>query len=236
MYQHPERDVPTMLTDTACKNAKSTQKPYKLTDGEGLYLQVTPSGRKYWRLNYRYAGRQKTLAIGVYPIIGLGKARELRLEAKRSLASGIDPSAEKQIQKQKLKDKVACTFERVAREWHSVNVGKWKENHGNDILHRLERDIFPEIGSAPIADLRPRQILDAIQLIEKRGAFETARRTLQYCGQVFRYGGILEYCKHNPTECLRGALRPFSKEHHAAIESEEIPELLSAMNSNHARL
>jgi len=224
------------LTNTACKSAKPARKAYKLADGGGLYLEVVPSGSKYWRLKYRFAGKEKRLALGVYPQIALAEARELREIAKKQLSSGIDPSFAKQERKRQLALDAENTFEVVAREWHEHQKGRWSPGHAIDILHRLEKDVFPVIGRRAINSLRAPHILDNLRRIEKRGAHEMARRAVQYCGQIFRFAVITGRAERDPTIDLRGALRPVQHGHYAAIDADELPEFLRTLEHNDARL
>ncbi len=224
------------LTHLDCKNFKPTGKTYRRFDSHGLYLQIVPQGSKYWRLKYRFNGQEKRLALGVFPEISLLEARELRDKARKQLSQGIDPFAAKQEQKREIALNAATTFELVAREWHEQNKGKWTPAYSEDILHRLEADIFPTIGKQAIACLRPIQILETLRKIEKRGAFEMARRALQYCSQIFRYAVITERAERNPTIDLKGALKPFKHGHYAAIDADDLPEFLRVIERNDARL
>jgi len=174
------------LTDIAVKSAKPQDKPYKLTDGDGMYLLVTATG-KYWRLDYRYLGKRKTLAIGVYPTITLADARERRYEARKSLANNIDPSESKVSARKEAIRNASITFELVAREWHQKNTVKWSAKNTVRTLSLFERNIFPFIGKLPIADIKPSELLETIQRIEKRGNIQTAHRAMMNCGQIFRY-------------------------------------------------
>jgi integrase len=224
------------LTDAACKGARPKDKPYKKADGGGLYLEVTPSGGRYWRLKYRFLGKEKRLACGVYPETSLAEAREKRAVAKKMLSDGIDPSSAKQDRRQLAEINAANTFEAVAREWHDRNREKWTPNYCQDILHRLEMDIFPVIGQRPIADISPLVVLNALKKIENRGAGEMARRAGQYCGQIFRYAVVTGRAERNPTADLKGALKPVRHGHFSSIEPEDLPEFLHALGQNDARL
>lgn len=176
------------LTELTCKNAKPRDKAYKLADGGGMYLEILPAGGKYWRMKYRHLGKEKRLAIGVYPEISLMEARSIREEARRTLRAGEDPSFAKQEHRRILKLNAENTFEAIAREWHQHNKDHWSENHSSTIIRRLEGDIFPEIGNIPIKDVSSPRILRVIQQIQKqRNAHEIARRALQYISSVFRY-------------------------------------------------
>lgn len=178
-------------------------------------------------MKYRFAGIEKRLAIGVYPAVTLAEAREKREQAKKQLANNIDPSAAKQERKQKAALTAATTFELVAREWHEHNREKWTPAYGKDILHRLEMDIFPQIGKWPIADIRPVKMLEALRQIEKRGALEMAKRSKQYCSQIFRYAVIIERAERDPTVDLKDALKPIKRGHFAALEPDELPDFLN---------
>jgi integrase len=224
------------LTDTVCKNAKSKDKKYKLADGEGMYLEVRPNGSKYWRLKYRFNGKEKMLALGVYPAITLAAAREKRRDARIIIAAGGDPAEQKQEQKRTAKLNAANTFETVAREWYEHSKGARSAKHALGLLRRLEADIFPEIGNRPIANITARHILDALRKIEDRGAHEVTRRTRQIVGQVFRYAVVTDRAERNPVPDTQGALKPFRPGHYAALEADDLPEFLAAMERNDGRL
>lgn len=224
------------LTDTACKNAKPKEKPYKKGDGGGLYLLVNPDGSKYWRMKYRFLGKEKLLAFGTYPLISLADAREERERAKKLLAGGIDPRTAKKEEKRQIVRNAQNTFKAVALEWHENQKGRWSGNHTGNVLLRLERDIFPFIGAEPIASIEAPDLLEVLRKIEKRGALDVAGRTRQICGQVFRYGIQTGRCQRDPSADLRGALKTRKTEHFAALEIKEIPEFLQALERNDARL
>lgn len=176
------------LTDAKCRNAKGQAKPYKLSEGGGLHLLVSPDGSKYWRLGYQFHGKQRTLACGIYPstpLAGANGAREQRDEAKRQLAAGIDPSVAKKERKRAAKVAASNSFEAVAGEWHD----NWKSGrtpgYAEQVLRRLEADVFPVLGRRPITDIEPPQVLDVLCKVEARGTHETARRLKQVVGQVF---------------------------------------------------
>ena len=187
------------LTDTKCRNAKGRTKPRKLSDGGGLHLLINPDGAKYWRLAYRWHGKQRTLAIGVYPAVGLMDARAARDEAKRNLAADVDPSAVKQERKRAAKIATDSTFEAVAREWHENWKGARSPYYAAQILRRLEADAFPAIGRRPIAALEPPELLDMLRKVEKRGVNETARRLKQLVGQIFRFAIVTGRAKRDPS-------------------------------------
>jgi integrase len=225
-----------MLTTTQLDNAKPKNKPYRLYDVLGLFIEITPSGGKLWRVKYSFKGREGGLALGKYPEISLLEAREKRDQARKLIASGVNPSEDKKRQKQEAILNSAATFEVVAREWHELNKERWSPNYVVDTMRRLERDIFPKMGNRPIADITPPDLLYILRLIEKRGAHEVARRMLQICSQIFRYGVVTGRVKINPTTDMRGALKPIKREHFASLEIKEIPEFLHALGRNDARL
>lgn len=219
------------LTDTAIRNAKPGAKPAKLFDERGLFLIVTPAGGKWWRLRYTFGGKEKLLSLGVYPDVGLKDARERRDTARKLLADGIDPSENRKAQKSAKTERAANSFEVVAREWHAKYAPGWAEHHGNRIIRRLERDIFPWIGGRPIADVTAPELLATVQRIEKRGALETAHRALANCGQVFRYAIATGRAVRDVSPDLRGALPPVKGEHFAAVtEPKQVAELLRSLD------
>lgn len=220
-----------LLSDTKIKNTKPREKPYKIADGKGLFLAVTPNGSKYWRMKYYFADKEKLLALGVYPDISLADARAKRDEARKLLANGIDPSLDKQIKKRAKKLAAANSFEAIAREWYAKFSSQWVPSHGEKILRRLEKDIFPWIGNRPITEITAPELLAAFRRIESRGAIETAHRAQQNCGQVFRYAVATGRAERDPTRDLRGALPPVKKHHHASItDPKSIGDLLRAIN------
>lgn len=227
------------LTDTAIRNAKpgktpkgkATAKPYKMGDAGGLYLEVAPTGAKYWRFKYRIGGKQKRLSMGVYPDVPLAKARERRDEARKLLADGIDPSEHRKATKTARADRAANSFEVVAREWYGKLGPTWNAAHGDRIIRRLERDVFPWIGGRPVADVTAPELLAVLRRIEARGALETAHRALGNCGQIFRYAIATGRAERDPSGDLRGALPPVKGEHFAAVtEPKRLAEILRALD------
>lgn len=220
------------LTDAAIRTAKPSQKAVKLSDEKGLYLEVAPSGGKWWRLKYRFGGKEKRISLGVYPDVGLKLARERRDEARRLLADGIDPGEHRKANKNARADAVANSFETVAREWFTKMLSTWTPDHADKIIKRLERDVFPWMGDKPIADLTAAAVLTTIRRIEARGRLETAHRALQNCGQVFRYAVATGRAERDPTGDLRGALPPTREKHMAAItDPVEVGALLRAIDA-----
>jgi len=224
------------LSNTACKNARPLSRAYRKADGGGLYLEVMPTGSRYWRLKYRFGGKEKRLAFGVYPEVSLALAREKREAARKLLAAGTDPSSAKREHRQRSALNAANTFEVVAREWHKRNFERWTPRHAQEIVHRMELDIFPEIGKRPIAEISPLHVLNALRKIENRGAHEMARRAMQYCAQAFRYAIVTGRTDRNPAADLKGALKPTRHAHYASLEPKELPEFLNALEHNDARL
>ena len=218
------------LTDTHIRNAKPKAKAYKLSDGGGMYLLVKPDGARYWRLDYRFAGKRRTLALGVYPTTALSNARTRREEARALLAQGNDPSVVKRKSKRAIEQASETTFEGIAREWLHNQRQKLAPKYSAQILARLEADVFPQIGSRPIADIDAPELLDALRKIEKRGVLETARRLRQTCGQVFRYAIVTSRAKQDPSVALKGGLSsPGRKRGHVAMARDELPKLLEAL-------
>ncbi len=195
------------LADTAIRNAKPGAKPAKLFDERGLFLLVTPTGGKWWRLRYKFDGKEKLLSLGVYPDVGLKEARTRRDAARKLLADDIDPGEHRKATKATKVERAANSFEVVAREWYGKFAPNWAEHHGDRILRRFERDIFPWIGGRPIAEIKAPELLAVVRRIEDRGAIETAHRALANCGQVFRYAIATGRAERDIAADLRGALR-----------------------------
>ncbi len=220
------------LTDTTIRNAKPAGKTKKLFDTGGLYLEVAPSGGKWWRLKYRFAGKEKRLSLGVYPDVSLKDARERRDEARKLVANDVDPSENRKAKKAATVQVVTNGFQMVAREWFARYSPNWSANHADRIIRRLERDIFPWIGGKSIADITPPQLLEVVRRIEDRGALETAHRALSNCGQVLRYAVATGRAERDTTQDLRGALPPVKGEHFASVtDPTEVADLLRAMDS-----
>ena len=217
-----------MLSDVAVRGAKPREKPFKLTDGQGLYLLVKPQGNRWWRWDYRRPeGSRNTLSLGVYPDVSLKQARERRDAARRLLSDGIDPGAKRQAEKIAQSD----SFEAVAREWFAKFSPKWAPSHSSKIITRLEKDIFPWIGLRPIGVIAAPELLKCLRRIESRGALDTAHRAHQNCGQVFRYAVATGRAERDPSGDLRGALPPATHVHYASIvEPEKIGSLLRAID------
>jgi len=219
------------LTNTAVNNAKPEDKQRKLTDEKGLFLLIHPNGSKYWRLKYRFGGREKLLALGVYPEVSLADARQRREDARKLLAQGVDPGEIKRATKAAGANNAANSFEVVAREWFAKNKPSWSESHGTRIIRRLEADIFPWVGSRPIADMTAPELLSVARRIESRGALETAHRALQNCGQVLRYAVATGRALRDVSVDLRGALPAVKETHLAAVtEPAQVAPMLRAFD------
>jgi len=207
-------------------------KQAKLSDGGGLHLLVKPTG-KYWRMKYRFADKEKTLSIGVYPSVSLREARNKRESAKKLLEQNTDPSQKKQADKRKAKsESQAASFESVAREWMAKKATTWVETTIVNNQAKLDRHIFPWIGSLPISDIEAPDVLSVIQRVERRGTIETAHRLRMLCSQIFRYGVATGRIKSDPTRDLQGALTPVVYKHRATItEPKKVGELLRAIQA-----
>lgn len=219
------------LTATSVKQAKPRDKQYKMTDGGGMYLLVTTSGSRYWRYNYRFAGKRKTLSIGVYPEISLADARKLHQEAREKLAKGIDPGEVKKVEKLTRHLAAAESFEAIGREWFAQNMDGKSKSYLDRTLRILEKDLYPVIGSRPIANVTAPELLAALRRIEARGAIDIAHRAKQTAGKIFRYGVATGRAERDPSQDLTGALKARNKKHHASItDPKEVGKLLVAID------
>lgn len=215
------------LSAAECKNANSNGAGIrKLHDGDGLYLWIYLDGRKYWRMRYWQAGKEKSLSIGVYPKVSLSDARKKREELRKQIDADLDPSAERKANNLRKKMSSENSFEAVAGEWYKKQLHTWVRHHADDVKRRLESNIYPALGKRPLDQIEAPELLQTIRKIEARGAYDLAHRVLQVCGQVFRYGIATGRCTRNLATDLRGALTPHVKQHQAAVRPEELPELL----------
>jgi integrase len=225
------------LSETKIRNAKPKDKPYKLTDGEGLFLLISPPGKKspnggkWWRFKYRFGGKEKLLSFGTYPEVSLAAARDKRTEARKMVANGIDPGEDRKTKKMEDATKAMNTFEAVALEWYGKNEPVWSLSHAITVKTRLEKYVFPAIGNRPISEIKAPEVLKLIQALEARGVIETAYRTKVICGQVFRYATATGRADGDPTAALRGALSKRKVRHHASIvDPKEVAGLLRAID------
>ncbi|WP_455871959.1 tyrosine-type recombinase/integrase [Serratia proteamaculans] len=212
-----------LLTDIQIRRSKPQEKPYTLNDGQGLSLLINTDGSKGWRFRYRYAGKAKLMSFGTYPLITLAEAREKRGEARKQVANGIDPVAEKKAQKLAQKLSVENSFEAISREWHTNKADRWTLAYREEIMRTFEQDVFPYIGQRPIAEIKPLELLEVLRRIEKRGALEKTRKVRQRCGEVFRYAIITGRAEYNPAPDLASALAVPKKKHHPFLSAEELP-------------
>ncbi|MDA8754753.1 integrase arm-type DNA-binding domain-containing protein [Luminiphilus sp.] len=220
------------LTNIYIKNAKPGDKSYRRYDEKGLYLEVTPAGGKLWRLKYRFGGKEKRLAIGAYPEVGLKAAREARDSARSLRASGIDPGEHKKLQKAAQTKHTDGAFETLAREWHAGKSRVWSTIHSKNVLDRLTRNVFPYVGNAPIEDITVPELLKLLRRIEERGAHETAHRVLGNIGEVYRYAIASGKAERNIALDIKGALQSVKKQHLAAVtEPKRVGELLKMMDA-----
>ena len=204
------------LSDPAIKKAKPSDKPYKLADSEGLYLLVNTAG-KYWRYDYRYLHKRKTLALGIYPDVSLARAREKQVEARQLLADGVDPGEAKQEAKRAKKVAHANSFEAVGREWHTIKSQTWAKVTADKALTHLQVHVFPEIGHLPVAEVKASQLLAMLRKVEAQGIAFTAGRLREMCGQIFRYAVATGRAEDNPAAHLLGAMTKPATTHRPAI-------------------
>ncbi|ECJ4461748.1 TPA: tyrosine-type recombinase/integrase [Raoultella ornithinolytica] len=211
------------------ETAKPKEKPYKIADGGGLYLLVKTNGSRYWRLKYRIDGKEKLLALGVYPDVSLADARAKRDEARKGIAGGIDPLEVKKEQKVEREAQVKNTFQEIALEWHKMKVKKWSAGYASDILEAFNKDVFPFIGQRPIADIKPLELLNVLKKIEDRGATEKAKKVRQRCGEVFRYAIVTGRAEYNPAPDLTSAMQGHESTHYPFLTTEELPAFFKAL-------
>ncbi|MEA5097903.1 MAG: integrase arm-type DNA-binding domain-containing protein [Burkholderiaceae bacterium] len=220
------------LTDTTIRNAKPADKAKRLFDGGGLYLEVSPSGGKWWRLKYRFGGKEKRLSLGTYPEVSLRDVRERRDEARKLLANEVDPAENRKAHKEAKLARAANSFEVVGREWFQKFKPQWVEAHSVRVIRMLDGNIFPWLGGRPIAEITAPELLATIRRIEDRGALESARRALSICGQIFRYAVATGRAQRDPSGDLRGALTPVISKHFAAVtEPQKVAEVLRAIDN-----
>lgn len=210
--------------------SKAKDKAYKLSDGGGLYLLVNTNGSRYWRLKYRVAGKEKLLALGVYPDVSLADARAKRDEAKRTLAAGGDPGEVKQTEKQAKILAVSNSFEALANEWHEHKRPNWSQGYASDILEYLQKDVFPFIGKRAIAEIKAAEMLLVLRKMEQRGVLDKLKKTRQACRQIFTYAVITGRAEHNPITDLAGALKAPKQKHFPHLLTEQIGGFLRALS------
>jgi len=218
------------LSDVKVRALKPESAAYKVSDGEGLHVMVSPNGSKLWRLSYRFSGKQKTLALGRYPTISLLQARRARDTAKALLARGVDPSADRKAERRKKSIAAANTFEAVANEWFEANQDRWVESYSSRLRSRMDDDLLPDLGKRPIAEIEPLEVLDVIRKIERRDAIEMAKRVMQMASAIFRYGVATARCSRDPTTDLKGALKPpRPPKRRTALPAAELAEFMTKL-------
>lgn len=205
----------------------------RLADEKGMYLEVTAAGGKYWRMKYRYGGKEKRLALGVYPAVSLAQARKDRDQAREAMAAGNDPAQLKRDAKLIKVAGDASTFEKAARQWWAHWKGPKSPRHADYVLRRLEADVFPALGSRPVGSITAPQLLAVAKDIEARGAVDIAKRSLQTCGQILRYAVAHGLIERNPAADVKpaDALKPRKKTNYARLDAKEMPELLRKMEA-----
>ena len=211
------------------ETAKPKEKPYKMADGGGLYLLVKTNGSRYWRLKYRIDGKEKLLALGVYPDVSLADARAKRDEARKGIAGGIDPLEVKKEQKVEREAQVKNSFQEIALEWHNMKVKKWSAGYASDILEAFNKDVFPFIGQRPVANIKPLELLNVLKKMEDRGATEKAKKVRQRCGEVFRYAIVTGRAEYNPAPDLTSAMQGHESTHYPFLTTEELPAFFKAL-------
>lgn len=220
------------LTDPKIKQAKPKEKDYKLSDSKGLYLLVSKTGAKYWRLKYRFLKKEKVLALGVYPTVTLKQARKACDTAKEQLEQGIDPAQARKAKKAQLTETQSNNLETLTREWHLQQTKKWSQSYSEKVLRSVERDLFPHLGTLPLDSITPPQLLAVLRRVEGRGATESAHRLKQTVGQVFRFAVATGRAQRDITPDLRGALATHIKQHFPAItEPVKVGRLLIMLDS-----
>jgi integrase len=223
--------APMRLTTAKIQNTPPQKKTARLFDGRGLYLEIAPTGSRWWRFKYRFAGKEKRISLGVYPDVGLKKARDRRDDMRKLVADGIDPSAARKQEKLMALDAALNTFEAVAREWFEKYSPNWEASYSKKLLARLEANIFPWLGHRPIRDIKAPELLSVLRRVESRGVLETAHRLMNYCGNIYRYAVATGRAERDISADLRGALPPSTPRHHASVtEPRDVAALLRAID------
>lgn len=213
------------------RRAKPEAKAYTLGDGQGLSLLIEPNGSKSWRFRYRYAGKPKMISLGVYPTITLADARSRRDDARKLVAEGKNPSEVRKEQKIALQTESESAFEKIATEWHQMKSAKWSAGYASDIMEAFQNDIFPYVGTRPIGEIKPLELLNVLRKIEKRGALEKMRKVRQRCSEVFRYAIATGRAEFNPASDLSSALEVHQSNHFPFLKADELPDFLRALDS-----
>ncbi len=219
------------LTNTTIRNTKPKEKAYRLFDGNGLYLEIAPSGGKWWRFKYRFNGKEKRISLGTYPEVSLKTARERRDGSRKLLSNGIDPSEHRKHTKLANSNRQANNFEHIAREWISKYSANWAQGYTRTVIGRLELNVFPWLGNRPISEISAPELLATIRRIENRGILETAHRVLNSCGQIFRYAIATGRADRDPSQDLKGSIPPAKGKHFSAVtDPKEAAKLLRTID------
>lgn len=219
------------LTELAIKHLKPKDKLYRVADGGGLCLEISPAGGKLWRWRYYYQGKAQMIALGKYPAVTLAEARKKRDEQRDLLDAGKHPTREKKAQKIRKAHEGANTFEKMARKWLGMKGEGLNEKYAKQCLVRMEQHVFPAIGALPLTEITIPDVVEVVETIGKRGTVETAKRMKQLIAQVFRYSAQRGLCQHNPAADLRDLLPSTEDKHHACIHPSELPALLAAIEA-----
>lgn len=222
------------LSDAKIRAAKPQSKPFSISDGDGLHLIIRPTGKKCWLLRYRFAGREKSLSLGKYPLISLPAARDRKVDAKRLLSEGLDPSAKRRQDRELAVFQDRNSFLAIAEEWFERNKDHWSNGHADDVWNRLNNHLVPLLGKRPITDIEPLELLGAIQRIEAKGATHMSHRVLQIAGSVFNFAIITGRAKHNIASGLSKALKPHRKKHFPTLNPSELSEFFQALQEVYA--
>ncbi len=218
------------LNDMQIRRAKPEAKAYIRGDGQGLSLLIEPNGSKSWRFRYRYAGKPKMISLGVYPTITLADARSRRDDARKLVAEGKN-----RVKFERAEDRIAngteSAFEKIATEWHQMKSAKWSAGYASDIMEAFQNDIFPYVGTRPIGEIKPLELLNVLRKIEKRGALEKMRKVRQRCSEVFRYAIATGRAEFNPAADLSSALEVHQSNHFPFLKADELPDFLRALDS-----
>ena len=219
------------LKEIQVRSAKPQEKLYRLFDGGGLYLEIAPKGGKYWRYKYRFLGKERRLALGTYPDVGLKEVRELHQQARKMLAAGNDPASAKRAAKRLAVLNSEITFESIAKEWCESRKHKWVTSYSAAMVVRLENHIFPKLGNRPINEITAPEFLAVVRVVEKSGALDLAQRLMQASAQIFRYAVATGRAERNPIPDLRGALKPPVRKHQAYLKEDDLPEYLQKLDA-----
>ena len=221
--------IPSKLTNIEVKNAKPKDKPYKLSDGGGLYLLVGPSGSKSWKMKYRYRGKEKALSIGVYPVVSLAEARKITNTAREDMDEGKDPVREKKLKKLKQDENL---FEDIAEQWWEKEKGGWTEDHARRVWISIEKEILPEIGEIAIFTITTPECLDVIRKVEARGALDVASRVKQRMTAIFNYAIQIGKANQNPVIHLTDVIKVRKTKHMKALDKKELPKFLKSLDTS----